>query len=322
MSRAVWTAGVDLGGTKIQVIQVNAFGTIGERLLIPTDVTGGPEAVEQQIVDAVNTMKRKIGSSPSALGVGVAGQINEKSGEVKFAPNLKWSNVPFQSNLKRSLGIPTVVVNDVRAATWGEWLHGAGKGVSDLLCIFIGTGIGGGIISDNRVLSGFQNTAGEIGHITVDITGPLCTCGNVGCMEAFAGGWALAQRAQDKAKANKKVGAALIEAAGGVIDHISGMHVSKAAKEGDPLAMQIIEDAVEALSAGTAGLVNAIGPRLIIFGGGIIEGFPELIERLDKKIRIRALSAATQDLEIVAAKLHNNAGAIGAGALANRLFVK
>lgn len=322
MSGAVWSAGVDLGGTKIQVIQVNAFGTIGERVLIPTDVIGGPAVIEKDIAEAINELKAKAGSSPSAIGLGVAGQIDASSGVVKFAPNLKWSNIPLEKNLKRIFGIPVIIINDVRAATWGEWLHGAGKGVSDLLCVFIGTGVGGGIISNSKILTGFGNTAGEIGHMSVNMTGPQCTCGNIGCMEAFAGGWAIRKRAHEAIRANRQVGELLLEKANGNVDDIKGRHIYEAASLGDPLSCQIIEDAIKALAAGTAGLINAIGPQKVIFGGGIIEGNPYLIDVLNEKIRLNALSAATEQLEIVQAKLHNDAGAIGAGALANRTFLK
>ena len=167
-----WAAGVDLGGTKIQIIQVNALGTLGERIRCPTEIDGGAEAIEREIVNAIEALKVKVGSPPMGIGVGLAGQIEPQSGFVFFAPNLKWKDVPFQHNLLRSLGIPVIVTNDVRAATWGEWLYGAGKGCSDLLCIFVGTGVGGGIVTHNQIVSGNSNTAGEVGHMIVKIDGP------------------------------------------------------------------------------------------------------------------------------------------------------
>lgn len=320
MSGLVWAAGVDLGGTKIQTIQVNAFGTIGEKIKCQTDVNGGPEAIVMEIADSIKALEKKIGQPPSAIGVGVAGQIESETGLVKFAPNLHWENVSLQKDLKRLIGVPVVVINDVRAATWGEWLYGAGKGSKNLLCIFIGTGIGGGIISDGKMLTGFNNTAGEIGHITVALDGPKCTCGNFGCMEAFAGGWALRERAKellDKYPEKGKILRSKFENG-----KISGHQVTEAAKDGDDIAKEVLEMAIEALSAGVSALINTLSPQKIIFGGGVIEGSHFLIEEIEKKIKLRALSSALNNLEIESAKLHNDAGSIGAGALAIRLFLK
>lgn len=322
MSRPQWTAGIDLGGTKIQILQINSFGTVGERLRCDTDITGGSEAIEKEIIDGIKSLNKKIGSPPSAIGIGVAGQIDAETGDVKFAPNLKWINVPLQHNLKRTLGIPVIIINDVRAATWGEWLYGAGKGTRDLICIFVGTGVGGGIISDGKMLTGFNNTAGEIGHMTVNIHGPQCTCGNVGCLEAYAGGWGIAKNAQEAVKADPKAGAKLLKAAGGHIEDITGRIVTELDREHDPLSMAIIEQAVDALAAATSSLINVLSPQKIIFGGGVIDGMPELIEGIAKKAKKRALCAATDNLLILPAKLRNDAGAIGAGALAGRLFIK
>ncbi len=322
MARLNWAAGVGLGGTKIQIIQVNAFGTIGEKVKIPTDVKGGPKAVERQIADAVKGLEEKIGCPPAAIGVGVAGQIEAETCEVIFAPNLKWHNISFQRDLKRALGVPVVVTNDVRAATWGEWLHGAGKGTTNLLCVFVGTGVGGGIVSHGKMIAGKNNTAGEIGHMTVSIGGPKCTCGNEGCMEATAGGWAIARQGQEAVSNHPDKGKKILELAGGEVNEIKGRHVMEAAESGDELAKEIVNAVVEALAAGVSSLVNAISPERIIFRGGVIEGSPHLVEKVEKKIFDRSLEAATQGVEIGLAKLHNEAGAIGAGALAIRLFVK
>mgnify|MGYP000685691480 CR=1 FL=1 len=322
MEKLCWTAGVDLGGTKIQVIQVNAFGTVGKKILCPTGAEYGHFAIENKIIEIINQLIEEVGCGPNAIGVGVAGQVDEESGIVKFAPNLKWSEVPFQTNLRRAFGIPVVVINDVRAATWGEWLRGAGKGFSHLLCIFIGTGIGGGIVCDGKMLSGYNNTAGEIGHITVSLNGPKCTCGNFGCMEAYAGGWALAKRAVDLIQTNPSQKTLILQEADGEICGIRGFHVLKAAKKGDEIALQIVEEAVEALGAGVAGLINTLSPECIIFGGGVIEGFPEIIESIKEKAKNRALSAAFNNVQMTKALLHNEAGAIGAGALAMNMYMR
>jgi glucokinase len=317
-----WAAGVDLGGTKVEVAQVDRAGRLFARLRRPTDVKDGPAAVEAEITDAVRELILKAGSTPVAVGVGVAGQVDLESGMVRFAPNLGWHDVPLPTNLSRSLGLPVVVANDVRAITWGEWLHGAGEGCSDLICLFIGTGIGGGVVSGGRLLSGCSNSAGELGHITVDLHGPSCHCGNLGCMEALAGGWAIAKHGQEAVRDDPAGGASLLQMAGGRRDAITAKTVAQAAHAGDPLAGRLLDEAAEALIAGAVGLVNAFNPCRLILGGGVIEGLPELVVRVDQGVRQRSLPAATANLRVVPARLHNDAGVIGAAALAHRTHGK
>jgi glucokinase len=207
--------GVDLGGTKVEVAYVDRAGRIRRRLQQPTDVQGGPERIMAQIAGMGHKLRQEEAELiPVGVGVGVAGQITADTGVVRFSPNLNWQEVPLKDNLKAVLGLPVVVTNDVRAATWGEWLHGAGRAVEDLICLFIGTGIGGGVVSGGRVLSGASNTAGELGHITIDLHGPACTCGNRGCLEALAGGWAMARRARQAMADSEAAGQAFLQAAG------------------------------------------------------------------------------------------------------------
>ncbi|MGO9313701.1 MAG: ROK family protein [Syntrophobacteraceae bacterium] len=312
--------GVDLGGTKIALGTVDEEGRLVGMLRYDTDRRGGPGAVISQIVKGVRQLKRETAISPSGIGIGVAGQVDSGTGGVIFAPNLDWHNVLLGAELEKECALPVVVTNDVRAALWGEWLFGAGRGATDLLCIFVGTGIGGGIVCGGRVLEGCSNTAGEIGHITVDLNGPLCHCGNRGCMEAIAGGWGIARRTHESVKADPASGSAILKLAGGKVEDITAKTVAQAFFAGDPLAVEIIKEATDALGAGIASLVNAINPCQIILGGGLMEGMPELVSRIDEGVRRRALSAATGRLTVCASKLGNDAGIIGAAALAIKTF--
>ena len=178
-----------------------------------------PEKGAQRIIDDVVTCVQecldKGKEDAQALGIGIAAQVDH-SGVVLSSPNLGWQNVPLRAMLEEKLKLPVVVTNDVRAASWGEWHFGAGKGVDDLVVIFIGTGIGGGVVSGGRLLEGCSNTAGEIGHTTLIVDGRDCSCPNKGCLEAYAGGWAIAERAQEAVQANPEAGKALISLAGGV----------------------------------------------------------------------------------------------------------
>jgi glucokinase len=320
MQEKAWTVGVDLGGTKIEVAQVYADGHLQRRLRLPTDVEGGSRAVENQIAAATRELREDADSPPVGIGVGVAGQIEPSEGIVQFAPNLKWHDVPFQSNLSKATQCPVVVTNDVRAITWGEWLHGAGQGCDDLICLFVGTGIGGGIVSDGRVLAGCRNTAGELGHITVDLHGPSCHCGNQGCLEAFAGGWAIARRAKEAIRNDAGGAKALLGWADEDIEAVTAKTVARAAHADDPLAQALVDEVGYALTAGVVSLVNAVNPCRVILGGGVIEGLPELVKRVDIGVRKRALAAATASLQIVRAQLDGDAGVVGAAALAMRSF--
>jgi glucokinase len=315
-----WSIGIDLGGTKLEAARVDALGRIRQRARKATNVKGGPTAVTEDIIDCVRILREGAETAPVGVGVGVAGQVEQESGKVAFAPNLYWHDIPLQSDLQHGLDIPVIVTNDVRAATWGEWLHGAGRGCDDLLCMFVGTGIGGGVVSGGKVLAGCSNTAGEIGHITVDLHGPPCTCGNHGCLEALAGGWAIGRQARQSVSADPEGGRLLLEMAGGQLEGINAATVARAARGGEPLARQLMDDVAGALIAGAASLINAFNPCRLILGGGVITGMPELIGRIDQGVRGLALSAACTSLRVLPAALQSDAGVIGAAALALRTF--
>jgi len=316
--------GIDLGGTKIASALVDEAGHIMKSSRVATDVNGGPSAVLEQIKRAVEELSDGADDRPIGVGIGVAGQIEAGTGVVRFAPNLDWHDVPLQSDLSASVNLPVdlpvVITNDVRAITWGEWLFGAGKGCNDLICAFVGTGIGGGVVVNGKVISGCTNTAGEIGHLTVDLRGPACTCGNHGCMEALAGGWAIARKAQQAVSGDAEAGAELLQMAAGELAAVTAKMVTKAYKQGDPLAKAVITEAGGALVAGMVSLVNAFNPCRLILGGGVIDGLPVLVEWVEKGVRAKALAAATGSLQVLQAQLGDRAGVIGAAALAIKSF--
>lgn len=317
-----WSIGVDLGGTKLEVARVDASGRIVQRVRTETNIKGGAAAVINDIIDSALTLRAGAATSPVGVGVGVAGQVERDSGMVAFAPNLEWRNVPLRTELSQTLGLPVIVTNDVRAATWGEWLFGAGRGCNDLLCMFVGTGIGGGVVSGGKLLTGCSNTAGEIGHIVVDMNGPLCGCGNRGCLEALAGGRAIARHARETIAGNPDKKSLLLEMAGGLVEQITTTTVARAAHAGDPLARQVLDQATAALIAGAVSLINAFNPCRFILGGGVIAGVPELVDRIERGIRSQALAAANALLTVLPSELQNDAGVIGAAALALRTFTE
>lgn len=310
--------GVDLGGTKVDVAQVDSSGNILNRIRGPTDVKGGPKAIIQNIVSSVKKLEDGIGKS-LCVGVGMAGQIDPNNGAVKFAPNLGWKDVPIQEELKKALGIPVVVTNDVRAATWGEWLFGAGKGSNDIVCLFVGTGVGGGVVSGGKILTGHTNCAGELGHMTIALGGRKCHCGNHGCLEAIAGGWAIAQSAREAVEKDLKLGKPILDEAEGKLENITTKIIAKLAQSGDPLAIQLFDEVCFALIEGVAGLVNAYNPERFILSGGVINGMPQMVKTIEEGVRKVALKAATDKLIITIAKLKEDAGVVGAAAMANNL---
>ncbi len=307
--------GVDLGGSKIETALVNTDGGILASHHRSTHPEKNPDKVIADIVASTKICLREANQAAWGLGIGVAGQVDKLTGTVRFAPNLGWRNMPLRARLEEALGLPVVINNDVRAATWGEWRHGAGQGVDDLVCLFIGTGIGGGIISGGCLLKGCYNSAGELGHITIIASGRQCRCPNQGCLEAYASGWAIAERAQEAVRADPRAGQTLVALADD-IQHISAATISRAYSDGDSLALRLMEETAQYLAAGVVGIVNAFNPCLLILGGGVIQGLPEYIPLIERSVRANALETAVEHLRIVTAALGNKAGVIGAAALA------
>ena len=319
--RAV-TIGVDIGGTKLEAAAVDGDGTVlagGRRL---TGAGRGPDRILADIVSCIEEDAAVSADRPViGVGVGVAGQADPASGTVLHAPNLGWNDFPLQERLEEVLGLPVFVINDVQAATNGEWICGAGRGALDLVCMFVGTGVGGGVVSHGALLRGCSGTAGELGHITIDRYGPECTCGNSGCLEAFAGGWAIARRARSVVTSRPEEGRVLLARAGGAAANLTAEIVAAAAHDGDPLAARLMREAGEALGVGIGTVANAFNPCRVILGGGVIEGMPELVGIAEAEARTRALDAAVRSLEVVKAGLGKHAGTVGAAMWARRSLV-
>jgi len=307
--------GVDLGGTKVLTGIVDAEGVVRASQRQRSAV-GDFDAAVEEIVETVSQCRAVApDTAPLALGIGVAGQVERETGVVRFAPNLGWRDVPLGARLAERLGVPVFVTNDVRAATWGEWMHGAGAGTRDLVVLFIGTGIGGGVVADGRLLEGATNAAGELGHQTLVAGGRKCRCGNPGCFEAYVGGWAIAERAREAVGADPEGGRVLVEVAGSA-DEVTAATVMEAAGRDDALAVRLVDETVEYLGSALVGIVNAFNPQRLVLGGGVVDHNPWFVERVRPIVRQRALSAATRRLEIVRAKLAGSAGIVGAAAVA------
>ncbi len=311
------TVGVDLGGTKVETALVDASGTIIVSSRRKTGVDRGAEGIVDDIAACIRDC---LGANvtPGAVGIGVAGQVDPESGNVWYAPNLGWRDFPLRTRLQDTVGLPTFVVNDVQAATIGEWKHGAGRGISDVVTLFVGTGVGGGVISDGRLVRGCDGSAGELGHLKVAVEGRRCSCDRRGCLEAYAGGWAIARRAREAVEAAPDRAATLIELAGGDHGAITAGTVADAFHRGDPMAQDLVSEVARALGTGLASIANAFNPCLIILGGGVVEGIRELTALARREVEIRALDVAVKSLRVVPASLGQHAGTIGAAAWAHQ----
>lgn len=308
--------GIDIGGTKIDIALVNISGTIHQAKRIETNVKAGPGGIEQEILGIIQEMSANTHGTIQGIGIGVAGQIDDASGSVVFGPNLNWHNYPLKHNIQNAANLPVKVVNDVRAITWAEWLYGAAQGSDDFICMFVGTGIGGAIVRDGVMLKGCTNSCGELGHMTIDFHGPQCSCGNYGCLEAYAGGWAIAKQAQDIMKSEGNPNQILMQLAHQDINKINAKTVIEAYRRGDAVSVHILDRFKHALAAGCVSIVNAFNPSRLILGGGVLSGIPEFIPLIDSSIRLMALKTATRILEVVPAKLNKDeVGVLGAASI-------
>jgi glucokinase len=309
--------GIDVGGTKVESALVDATGSVLTFHRHPTNADRGAYRVIDDIVECVRGCLSQASSRAAAAGVGVAGQVDTETGVVRSAPSLGWREVPLQAHLEKALDLPVAVANDVRATTRGVWRHGAGRGADDLAVIFVGTGIGGGIVSDGQVLEGAHGLAGEVGHMVLMPYGRACQCRNRGCWEAYAGGWAIGERARQAVRTDPEAGQPLVERAGD-LDSATARTVHEAHREGDPLAARIVDATAEYLGIGLASVVNAVNPERVVLGGGVIEGHPPYVDHARQIVQKRALEAATDALEVVTSELGDRAGTVGAATTARR----
>ena len=317
-NRGIITLGIDLGGTKVATALVDETGRILAHHYRLTHSENGAEKVIENIVACARDCFAQGDGSVQGVGIGVAGQV-DRAGTVSFSPNLGWRDVPLKAKLEEALNLPVVITNDVRAATFGEWCRGAGQGVDDLVCLFIGTGIGGGIVSGGQLLEGCRNSAGELGHLTIVKDGRRCRCPNRGCLEAYAGGWAIAEQAQEAVRADPKAGQRLISLAG-TIPQISAATVSQASQDGDPLSIRLMAEAVQYLVAGIVSIANIFNPCLLVLGGSVTIGLKNKLTDITSAVRENALPSAGKSLNIVTSALGDNAGVIGAASLAQEQF--
>ncbi len=305
--------GVDLGATKVVSALIGRDGTIVRHSGRHLHSNDGPGGVIRTLVRSVEAcLEGGPPVRPRAVGVAVAAQVDPRTGTVIHAPNLGWRDVPLARRVSEELGgVPVVVLNDARAATLAEWRFGAGRGTSDLFCMFLGTGVGGSAVVGGRLLEGGSHALGEVGHITIVVGGRKCHCPNWGCLEAYVGGWAIAERAQEAVRSDPEAGAPLVARAGST-RAITAQTVFQVYRTGDVLAGRLVRETERFLADGAVSVVNAFNPSLLVLGGGIVAGMPEFVPVVEAAIRARCQPPAAMARVLVAA-FGENAPLVGAG---------
>ena len=310
---------VDIGGTTIRLALVSTEGQIIARERLPTVAEEGPRPVIDRILSAINGLLQSHNVNLSRLhsiSIATAGAIDIDSGIVTMSPSLPgWVGIPLRGTVEAAYGISTFLLNDASAAALGEHRFGAGRGSANLVYITVSTGIGGGIIIDNNLYSGTSGSAGEIGHMTIDVNGSVCNCGNIGCLETLASGTAVAREAIRRIENGER--SSLAETRGG-IENITAEKVGQAARGGDALALAVISRAARYLGVGLANLVNILNPDIIIVGGGLSKLGDLLLEPAREEVRERAFRLPAQAVRIVPSQLGDDAGVLGAAAFAHQ----
>jgi glucokinase len=317
-TRQRFIIGVDLGGTNIVV---GALSESGDRQLgmrsEPTVSERGVDVVVDRMVAMVEhtievIIRETGGTRDDVLGVGIGapGPLDRERGLVVVAPNLGWRNFPLRDVIADRVQIPATLDNDANCATLGEWWQGAARGSRHVVGLTIGTGIGGGIIIDGRLHHGVSDVAGEIGHTTIDVNGRYCRCGNYGCLEAYASGPAIAQRAREALERDEI--SSLPRMVDGDLDSLTAATVYEAAKLGDALARELVRDTATFLGAGIANLLNVFNPDVVVIAGGVTQAGEPLFDPLRAEVRRRAFRPAVDACRIVPGELPGTAGVVGA----------
>ncbi len=309
--------GFDLGGTKMLAAVFNHKYEIVSRCKRRTRADRGADEVFSRMVNTIEDACKEAGIKPSALGgigIGAPGPLDPYKGVIIHTPNLGFKNFPLKAKLAKKFGIPVVVDNDVNVGTYGEYHFGAGKGYRHVIGVFPGTGIGGGLVLDGKLYRGSNGSAGEVGHIIVQPNGPLCGCGQRGCIEAIASKTSLAKEAV--ALVSRGRAPIIAEGAGTDLKEVRSGILGRAFESGDKDIRKVVLYAAEYLGICLANLVNILNPEVIVLGGGVVEAMPdEFVKTAAKSMKAHAMAFPCKDVKVSAAKLGDDAVIRGAAKL-------
>jgi glucokinase len=312
--------GVDLGGTNIKTGCFDSQMKLLASTSVPTQADLGPEFVADKIVETILQITRQGDTSMDAvqgIGIGAPGPADLAKGIILAAPNLpKFRNVPLRKMIIERTGKPAVLENDANAACYGEYVIGAGRGADDMVFLTLGTGIGGGIITNSQLVHGFGDNAAELGHVIIELDGRLCGCGQRGCVEAYASANSTVKRAVEAIEAGKPSSLAAIYRSTG---QVTAKDIYQQLAAGDALAKEITEGTAKALGVLCVSLLHVTGPRRIVFAGGMIAAGDLLLSRIRHYFNQYIWPLKPESLEICFATLGEQAGMVGAAALAKTI---
>ena len=323
----VATLGIDVGGTKMLGLALDGSGRVLAEDRLPSPhplgVPAGDPAAGAALLDGLATLVGRLadglaraGRDPAgALGIGVPGLVDD-SGALRFAPNLPAGDgVAIAARMAERLGMRVVADNDATCAAVAEWVLGAAAGTRQAVVVTLGTGIGGGLVCDGRVMRGTNGFAGEIGHMVVDPSGPLCTCGKRGCWERFASGSGLARLAREAAHAGRL--ASVVHLAGDDPEAVRGEHVTAAALGGDPEAQAVLDELGWWIALGLSNLALVLDPEIVVLGGGLVEALGLIIDGVRTTlVTMLEPGGSRPEIRVVPAALGEQAGAVGAALVA------
>ena len=311
-------AGIDIGGTNIKYGLLDRKGKILFKEQRPTLADKGPEPLLHLIGNIGERLLLHAAEEDyevPGLGVGTPGSVDFKTGQViGMSPNIVgWKGTAVGEFLRERLNVPVWVDNDVNAVALAEHRFGAGAGFNSMVCVAVGTGVGGGLILNGKLWRGSSSAAGEIGHMSIDPDGPVCGCGNRGCVETFCSSAAILARC--RSRFSDHLSPVFEEVLTGDPDELSIKKLFAAARQRDEIALDVIAETARYLAIGLAGVVNLLNPELVVIGGGVADGGAGFVESVAQEMRSRVCDSAGEKLRVAKATLGNSAGFIGAGIL-------
>ncbi len=312
--------GIDVGGTAIKALCLESDGGVLLRRQVPTLSEEGPEAVVSRLMLLIDEAIGELSGQTSVAGIGVAvaGVVDMEHGTLLRLPNFpgSWGGMPLRQRIQRQFNVPTFIINDARSATLAEKTFGAGRDSHNMVMLTLGTGVGGGIVVNDQLYFGSEGHAGEVGHQTIDLHGPLCGCGNNGCLEAMASGPAIASMAIRAVKQGMTT--KIRDLVGGDLNNITPKTVADAAYDGDAIATSIMETAGDYIGIGVANLIVTLNPDTVVIGGGVAAAGEILFRAIERSVgrRVCILAGGRGSVRIVPAELGEEAGAVGAAAWA------
>lgn len=308
-----FSLGIDVGAYQMKFVVTNLFGEIKDKVTLSIQPHPAQEDILETMKEGIHQLITSGKNDPDkflGVGVGMHGIVDPQSGTSLFAPSFNLYNIPIKETLEAEFDMIVKVENDARTMTLGEYWFGHGNDADALVGVNVGSGIGAGIMVNGRLFHGEDHLAGEIGHMTIDLSGPKCTCGNYGCLQTLAAGPAIAARAAKEMKAGRT--SVIRKLVNDDFDKINGEIIYKAACQGDEFGIELLNQAGRYLGIGLTNLIHTMNPKRIIIGGGVSKAEHFLMEGIEETIQMRGLTDKAKETSIVLSKLGEHASAIGA----------